>query len=114
MQNPILRFFSSVRLTVTLLVLACILIFWGTIAQVHEGLYKAQSEFFRSFFIYWQLGSGGLKIPIFPGGYLIGCVLLVNLLVAHMRYYQPGKRKIGIVLIHFGVILLLIGQMLTD
>ena len=24
-----------------------------------------------------------------------------------MRYYQPGKRKIGIVLIHFGVVLLL-------
>lgn len=112
MRNPILRFFSSVRLTVTLLVLACILVFWGTIAQVHEGLYKAQTEFFRSFFIYWQ--AGGLKIPIFPGGYLIGCTLLLNLLVAHMRYYQPGKRKIGIVLIHFGVVLLLVGQMLTD
>ena len=112
MRNPILRFFSSVRLTVTLLVLACILVFWGTIAQVHEGLYKAQTEFFRSFLIYWQ--PGGLKIPIFPGGYLIGTVFLINLLVAHMRYYQPGKRKIGIVLIHFGVILLLVGQMLTD
>ncbi|HEU6446878.1 MAG TPA: cytochrome c biogenesis protein ResB [Verrucomicrobiae bacterium] len=102
------------RLTVTLLVLACILVFWGTIAQVHQGLYKAQTEFFRSFLIYWQPGDGSLKIPIFPGGYLIGTVLLINLLAAHLRYYQPGKRKIGIVLIHFGVVLLLVGQMLTD
>jgi len=112
MQNPILRFFSSVRLTVTCLVLGCVLVFWGTVAQVHLGLYKAQNEFFRSFLIYWQ--AGGVKLPIFPGGYLIGSVLLVNLLVAHARYYQPGKRKIGIILIHFGVVLLLVGQMLTD
>jgi hypothetical protein len=53
-------------------------------------------------------------IPIFPGGYLIGTVLLINLFVAHFRYYQPGKRKIGILLIHLGIVLLLLGQMLTD
>ena len=41
-------------------------------------------------------------------------MLLINLFVAHFRYYQPGKRKIGIVLIHLGVVLLLVGQMLTD
>lgn len=112
MVKKIVYFFSSVRLTVALLVLGCILVFWGTIAQVHLGLYKAQNEFFRSFLIYGNLG--GLKIPIFPGGYLIGSILLLNLLVAHARYYQPGKRKIGIILIHFGVVLLLLGQMLTD
>jgi hypothetical protein len=55
-----------------------------------------------------------LHIPIFPGGYLLGTVLLINLFCAHLRYYQPGKRKIGIVLIHLGVVLLLLGQMLTD
>ena len=111
-MKKIIYFFSSVRLTVTLLVLACVLICWGTLAQVHLGLYKAQNEFFRSFIVYWQVG--GLKVPVFPGGYLIGSMLLLNLLVAHFRYYQPGKRMIGIVLIHFGIILLLVGQMLTD
>ena len=35
-------------------------------------------------------------------------------MAAHLRYYQPGKRKIGIALIHLGVVLLLVGQMLTD
>ncbi len=49
-----------------------------------------------------------------PGGYLLGAVLLINLLAAHLRYYQPGKRKIGIALIHLGVVLLLVGQFLTD
>jgi hypothetical protein len=114
MRNPFLRFFSSVRLTVACLVIGCIIVFWGTVAQVHLGLYKAQNEFFRSFFIYWQPTGSGFQIPIFPGGYLLGTVLLINLLCAHTRYYQPGKRKIGIVLIHLGVVLLLLGQMLTD
>ena len=114
MRHPLIRFFSSLKLTVACLLLGCIIVFWGTIAQVHLGLFKAQNEFFRSFFVHWNPSGTSLHIPIFPGGYLIGCVLLVNLLFAHLRYYQPGKRKIGIVLIHFGVVLLLVGQMLTD
>jgi hypothetical protein len=114
MFTSLYRFFSSLKLTVACLVLGCIIVFWGTIAQVHLGLYKAQNEFFRSFIVYWTPTSSGLHIPIFPGGYFIGTVLLINLFVAHFRYYQPGKRKIGIVLIHFGVVLLLLGQMLTD
>jgi hypothetical protein len=81
---------------------------------VHLGLYKAQNEFFRSLFVYWTPAGSGFHVPIFPGGYFIGTVLLVNLFLAHFRYYQPGKRKIGIVLIHFGIVLLLLGQMLTD
>jgi hypothetical protein len=114
MLKPFIRLFSSLKLTVTCLLLGCILVFWGTLAQVHLGLYKAQNEFFRSVFVYWQPAGSGFHIPIFPGGYLIGTVLLINLLTAHVRYYQPGKRKIGIVLIHLGVVLLLTGQMLTD
>ncbi|HEX5397587.1 MAG TPA: cytochrome c biogenesis protein ResB [Verrucomicrobiae bacterium] len=114
MLKSLFRFFSSVKLTVTCLVLACILVFWGTLAQVHLGLFKAQTEFFRSLFVYWPLDGSAPHIPIFPGGYLIGTVLLINLLAAHLRYYQPGRRKIGIVLIHLGVVLLLVGQMLTD
>ena len=114
MRNPVLRLFSSLKLTVACLLMGCVLVFWGTLAQVHLGLYKAQNEFFRSVFVYWTPDGSGLHIPIFPGGYLLGTVLLINLLCAHLRYYQPGKRKIGIVLIHFGVVLLLLGQMLTD
>ncbi len=114
MLASLYRFFSSLKLTVTCLVLGCVIVFWGTIAQVHLGLFKAQNEFFRSFVVYWPLDGSPPHIPIFPGGYFIGTVLLINLFVAHFRYYQPGKRKIGILLIHLGIVLLLLGQMLTD
>jgi ResB-like family len=113
MLDRIIRFFSSLKLTVVCLMLGVALVFWGTMAQVHLGLYKAQNEFFRSYFIFWQ-PAAGVRIPIFPGGYLLGGLLLINLFTAHIRYYQPGKRKIGIAMIHLGVVLLLVGQFLTD
>ena len=112
--GPLYRILASLKLTVVMLGLGLVLVFWGTMAQVHLGLYKAQNDFFRSFFIYWTPAGSSLHIPVFPGGYLIGGLLLVNLFAAHFRYYQPGKNKYGIVMIHIGVMLLLIGQLLTD
>ncbi len=114
MLERLYKIFTSLRLTVILLALGLILVFWGTIAQVNLGLYKAQNEFFRSFFIFWSPAGSSIRLPIFPGGYLVGGLLLINLFAAHLRYYQPGRKKWGIVLIHLGVVLLLLGQLLTD
>jgi hypothetical protein len=114
MLDRFVKFFMSLRLTVVLLGLGLVLVFWGTMAQVHLGLYRAQNEFFRSFFIYWSPVGSSLRIPIFPGGYLIGGLLLANLFAAHLRYYQPGKKQYGSIMTHLGVVLLLVGQLLTD
>lgn len=114
MLDRLVKLFTSLKLTVVLLALGLILVFWGTLAQVNLGLYKAQSEFFRSFFVYWHPAGASWKIPIFPGGYLVGGLLMINLFAAHFRYYRPDKRKIGIAIIHLGIVLLLFGQLLTD
>ena len=114
MLDSIYKFFTSVKLAVVLLALGLILVFWGTIAQVKLGLYLAQDEFFRSLFIYWKPEGSTLKIPIFPGGYLVGGLLLINLFAAHLRYYKPGFKRLGIAMIHLGVVLLLLGQFATD
>jgi hypothetical protein len=108
------KFFSSLRLTVVCLGLALALVFAGTLAQVHLGLYEVQSRFFRSFFVYWTPSGTGLKIPVLPGGWLIGWVLLVNLLSAHIRRFRFSRRYIGILLIHTGLILLLAGQFMSE
>ena len=110
----VVSFFSSLRLTVVCLALGMVLIFSGTLAQVNLGLYEAQNRFFRSFFIYWTPAASGWKIPVFPGGYLIGGVLLANLLTAHFTRFKLTSKKIGIWMIHIGIILLLVGQFLTD
>ncbi len=112
--DRLIKFFCSLRLTVVLLALGLILVFWGTLAQVKLGLYQAQDLFFRSVFIYWSPEGSNLKIPIFPGGYLVGTTLLINLLAAHFQRFEMSRKKVGLFLIHAGLILLLIGQLLTD
>jgi len=110
----LIKIFTSLRLTVVTLVLAMALVFAGTLAEVHLGLYRAQSEFFRSFFIYWHPQHSAWKIPVLPGGYLIGVLLLINLVAAHSSRFKFSREKIGIWMIHAGLILLLAGQLFTD
>ncbi len=114
MLESLYRFFSSLKLTFVLLCAATVLVFLGTMAQVEMGLYNAQSHFFRSLVVFWGPKGAGWQIPVFPGGYLIGTLLLINLATAHLRYYRAGRRKLGIALIHSGIVLLLLGQFATD
>jgi hypothetical protein len=114
MIDRFVKLFSSLRLTIVCLSMAFVLVFAGTLAQVRLGLYAVQSEFFRSFFIYWTPEGSHLKIPVFPGGWLIGVVLLVNLLAAHIQRFLFSLRKIGLLLVHAGLILLLAGFFLSE
>lgn len=113
-MRSIWKFFTSLRLTVACLAIGLVLVFFGTLAQVDEGLWNAQTRWFRSFFIWWGPQGSSLHIPIFPGGYLLGTMLILNLLAAHFKRFTWSVRKIGIQLTHLGIILLLGGQLLTD
>jgi hypothetical protein len=112
--NKIVAIITSLRLTCILLAFSIVLVFIGTLAQVDEGLYAAQAHYFKQWVV---LGANvfGHKIPlILPGGYLIGTLLLVNLVAAHIYRFRLTTKKIGIQLAHAGVILLLLGQLTTD
>ena len=112
--KKIVSFFTSLKLTVVLLAFGIVLVFLGTLAQVDEGLYQAQSHYFRQWIVV-GLHLDGKNIPLLlPGGYLIGTLLLVNLLAAHIYRFRFSTSKIGILLTHAGVILLLVGQLVTD
>ena len=112
--DRLIKFFSSLRLTVVLLAFGIVLVFAGTLAQVNVGLYQAQNAFFRSFFVTWQPEGSHLRVPVFPGGYLVGGFLLVNLVVAHFTRFKFAWSKSGIWLVHIGLIVLLLGQLSTD
>jgi hypothetical protein len=112
--KPTVKFFTSLKLTVTLLAFAIVLVFVGTIAQADEGLYGAQAHYFKQWLV---VGANffGHKIPLLlPGGYLIGVLLLVNLVCAHIYRFRLTTQKLGIQLAHAGVIVLLVGQLATD
>lgn len=112
--ESIVDLFTSLKLTVFCLVAAIVLVFVGTLAQVDLGLYQAQEKYFRSLFVYWSPGESELQIPILPGGYLLGFVLLLNLIGAHLKRFQFSSKKAGIFIIHAGLIILLLGQFFTE
>ncbi len=104
-------FFVSLRLTVVLLVLSLVLIFAATLDQVNLGVWAVQEKYFRSLFVLVRVGS--VPVPVFPGGYLIGGLLLINLVFAQLYRLKLAWRKCGIWLTHAGLILLLVGELLT-
>ena len=105
---------ASMRLTLFCLAAAFMLVFAGTLAQVRLGLFFVQEQYFQSWFVWWSAPGDGFSIPVFPGGHLIGAVLLVNLLGSLIRRFSWTWRKLGIQLIHLGIIIMLAGGLATD
>jgi len=93
---------------VVLLSLGIILVFWGTLAQVNLGLFKAQKNSSAVFFIYWGPKGVGWRIPIFsrrlPSS--AGCCSSILVTGARQEIHVLSRKKAGIWLVHFGVILL--------
>jgi hypothetical protein len=114
MIRKIVDLITSLKLTIACLAAAMALIFAGTLAQIHLGIHEAQQRYFQSMFVWWPPEGGGFKIPIFPGGHLIGSVLLINLIAAHAKRFRWAWRKLGIHLTHAGLIIMLAGGLFTD
>jgi hypothetical protein len=114
MLRKLIDFITSLKLTITCLAAGMALILAGTLAQVHLGIHEAQHRYFQSFFVWWPPEGRGVKIPVFPGGHLIGAILLVNLIGAHAKRFRWGWRKLGIHLTHAGLIIMLAGGLFTD
>src|SRR5882757_9200006 len=110
-MNPVVKqfrdFFVSLKLTVVLLALSIVLIFWATLAQVHLGIWGVQEKFFHAFFVLELIPGTSIPVPVFPGGYFLGGLLLINLVAAHIYRFRLEWKKAGIQLTHLGLILLL-------
>lgn len=96
-------YLASLELTVAVLFLFLVLVVWGTVYQASHGLYAAQKEIFHA----WIFWVGGV-LPL-PGLVMAGALLTVNLLMALVLRLSWTWRGMGIVLIHLGLILFLVG-----
>jgi hypothetical protein len=112
---------ASLKLTVTLLALSVVLVFCGTLAQLDHGIWAVVNSYFRSFFVWipvliffprtyhiWP----AIGFP-FPGGWAIGSLLLVNLIAAHAIRFKISWKRTGILFIHAGLIVLMMGELIT-
>ena len=108
---PLFKFFASLRLTVVLLALSVVLVFVATLAQTSLGVWGVHEQYFHAFIVWVTVK--GVSLPVFPGGYVVGGALFVNLVAAHIHRFKLTWRKLGIHLAHAGVVLLLLGELLS-
>ncbi len=130
-KNPLLRALealASLRLTVVLFALSLLLVFFGTLAQVDAGIWTVVNTYFRWWYVWipfqpllhfgqvflglpqsWRVGGA---FP-FPGGWTLGWLLLFNLLAAHAVRFRLSWKRAGVLILHFGLILMLVGEFIT-
>lgn len=109
----IIKTLGSLRLTIVLLAFALVLVFVGTISQVKLGIHAAQVRYFQSFIVFWDVGES-VRLPVLPGGYLVGLALVVNIACAYALRIGFRLNRIGLLLTHGGLLMLLLGQLATD
>jgi len=123
-----LRALASLQLTVVLFALSVALVFFGTVAQIDHGIWTVVEDYFWSWVVwvpfdlfhkfgvvffdldrnsYW-----GGHFP-FPGGKLLGGLMLLNLLAAHLTRFRLTWKRSGILVLHSGLILLFVGEFVT-
>jgi len=111
---------ADLRITVVLFALALIIVFWGTLAQVDNGVWTVVQKYFRCAFVlvplkvvmFNAIEHTDIVVP-FPGGWLIGGAMLVNLLAAHAIRFKLAWNRAGIILIHAGIIVMMLGELVT-
>jgi hypothetical protein len=119
---------ASLRITVVLFALSLLLVFLGTLAQVDVGIWTVVEHYFRTgiAWIPWQVfvrfGQVFLGVPSnvhlpgsfpFPGGWLLGGLLLANLLAAHLVRFKLTWRRSGILLLHAGIVVMMVSELVT-
>lgn len=107
------EFLSSMKLTLVCLALLMILVVACTLLQVPLGTHVAVERTIRSFLVWWTPEGSSVRIPVFPGGGLVGGVLLLNLLFAQFLKLERSRRKAGLWLAHLGLALLFVGEFST-
>jgi hypothetical protein len=108
--KKLLRPLASLQITIVLIVLLMGLVVACTLAQVHLGVFGAVKAYMRPFFVLWGPEGASWKIPVAPGGALVGLLLLINLTAAMFVRLEPSWRKAGLWITHIGLILLFAGE----
>jgi hypothetical protein len=104
---------ASLQLTIISLALLMALVVLCTLAQTQMGVFGAVQTYMRSVFVWWRIPALPFRIPVFPGGVLVGLVFLVNLTCALLKRLDLSWTTAGLWLVHAGLILLVAGEFAT-
>jgi hypothetical protein len=108
-----MRVLTSLQLTIVCLAALMVLVTAATLAQVEMGTVGAVNVYMRSFVVWWNIPNSQWMIPVFPGGALVGLVLIVNLVAAQAIRLQFTWSKAGLWIVHLGLILFVGGEFIS-
>jgi ABC-type transport system involved in cytochrome c biogenesis permease subunit len=124
--NQMLAPIASLKLTVALFAMSIFLIMASTLAQVDKDIWQVIGEYYQVSFAwiefqlflppsFWRalFDAPPPQVPggiYFPGGYLIGGLMALNLLAAHLVRFQAQARGWRLV---SGLLVILAGMVLT-
>ena len=107
---------ASLKLTVALFAMGIFIVLAGTVAQIDKGIWTVVHEYFRCYIARIDLKiffPRAWDVPgyfYFPGGWLIGAALMINIVSAHAARFKPNARgpRLGL-----GLLFLAGGSLLT-
>ncbi|HJW72326.1 MAG TPA: cytochrome c biogenesis protein ResB [Geothrix sp.] len=102
-------FFKSFQLIIILMAVLMALVVLCTLAQVELGTAGAVNAYMRSFIVWHSFEALPFKVPVFPGGALVGLLLTISL-IAKTLDIQRSWAKAGMILVHAGLVLLFAGE----
>ena len=105
-MRSIIRRLGNPKIFVFTIIWMMILVFVGTIAQRDMGLYYAQEKYFSN----WLAWFGSVPVP---GGRLTMLIMFLNMMSLLFRHTLWHMKKVGIIIVHLGALLLLIGGGIT-
>ena len=109
----VLRPLVSLKLTIACLAALMVLVLACTLAQVKLGTWPAVEIYMRPWFVWWDVPRTEWRVPVFPGGALVGAVLIVNLLAAQISRLELSWSKAGLWISHAGLVLLVFGEFVS-
>lgn len=112
--KKVFDFLASYGLACVLLFFFLLLVIFGTLEQVNQGLFEVQKKYFESFFLihYIKLGSFSLPLPLI-GGYPLMGLLTVNLVLGAIIRAPKHWRQPGMLIAHGGILMLVAAAVVT-
>lgn len=113
MAMIIIDFFSSLGLATVLLLLIGVLTWLATLEQIENGLHLTLLKYFnwKSWYVLpeleWlpKINGNPITFPL-PGGYWVCALLLLNLTLGGIIRLKKDWKRVGILIAHFGIILM--------
>jgi hypothetical protein len=101
---------ASIRVSIVALLFLLAVVLLCTFDQMKIGIHDAVNRDIRSVWIWATVPGAGFKVPVFPGGGLIGTVLLANFLANYITRFRLKGRHLALWLSHTGVVVLIVGE----